>query len=117
MYWGAIGSGIVVGRAPGRARAGGLSRNVNAVFPQGLDGVIGLHPQLQPLYESVWANGQMAVLPASGQTVFDGLAPGTYTVLAMKDAFYPATGAVIGEVTLASAEDVETALAAASMPR
>lgn len=42
------------------------SSNVNAVFPQGLDGVVGLHPQLQPLYESVWANGQMAVLPASG---------------------------------------------------
>jgi uncharacterized protein (DUF1501 family) len=42
------------------------SSNANAVFPQGLDGVVGLHPQLQPLYESVWANGQMAVLPASG---------------------------------------------------
>lgn len=42
------------------------SSNVNAAFPQGLDGVVGLHPQLQPLYESVWANGQMAVLPASG---------------------------------------------------
>lgn len=42
------------------------SSNVNAAFPQGLDGIVGLHPQLQPLYESVWANGQMAVLPASG---------------------------------------------------
>ena len=42
------------------------SSNVNAVFPQGLDGIVGLHPQLQPLYESVWANGQMAILPASG---------------------------------------------------
>ena len=42
------------------------SSNVNALFPQGLDGIVGLHPQLQPLYESVWANGQMAVLPASG---------------------------------------------------
>ena len=42
------------------------SSNTNALFPQGLDGVVGLHPELQPLYESVWANGQMAVLPASG---------------------------------------------------
>ncbi len=42
------------------------SSNVNALFPQGLDGVIGLHPQFQPLYDSVWASGQMAVLPASG---------------------------------------------------
>lgn len=42
------------------------SSNVNAAFPQGLDGIVGLHPGLQPLYESVWANGQMAVLPASG---------------------------------------------------
>ena len=42
------------------------SSNPNVVFPQGLDGVVGLHPQLQPLYESVWASGQMAVMPASG---------------------------------------------------
>jgi len=42
------------------------SSNLNAVFPQGLDGVIGLHPQLQPVYESAWANGQMAILPACG---------------------------------------------------
>lgn len=42
------------------------SSNTNAIFPQGLDGIVGLHPQLQPLYESVWANGQMAILPASG---------------------------------------------------
>lgn len=42
------------------------SSNTNAIFPQGLDGTVGLHPQLQPLYESVWANGQMAIMPASG---------------------------------------------------
>lgn len=42
------------------------SSNTNAVFPQGLDGIVGMHPALMPLYESVWANGQMAVLPASG---------------------------------------------------
>lgn len=35
-------------------------------FPQGLDGVVGLHPAFRPLYESVWARGQMAIMPASG---------------------------------------------------
>lgn len=42
------------------------SSNTNAQFPQGLSGVVGLHPALSGLYESVWASGQMAVLPASG---------------------------------------------------
>lgn len=42
------------------------SSNPNAAFPQGLSGVVGLHPSLRSLYDSVWANGQMAVLPASG---------------------------------------------------
>ena len=42
------------------------SSNPNAAFPQGLSGVVGLHPALQGLYDGVWARGQMAVLPASG---------------------------------------------------
>lgn len=42
------------------------SSNSNAVFPQGLDGVIGLHPAFQPLYDSVWASGNMAVVPGCG---------------------------------------------------
>ncbi len=42
------------------------SSNPNVVFPQGLDGVVGLHPAMFPLYESVWANGNMAIIPASG---------------------------------------------------
>ncbi len=40
--------------------------NTNAVFPQGLDGVIGLHPAFRPLYETVWASGNMAVVPGCG---------------------------------------------------
>ncbi len=42
------------------------SSNPNVVFPQGLDGVVGLHPAMFPVYESAWANGWMAVIPASG---------------------------------------------------
>lgn len=42
------------------------SSNPNAQFPQGLSGVVGLHPALRGLYDGVWAAGQMAVLPASG---------------------------------------------------
>lgn len=47
------------------------SSNLNALFPQGLDGVIGLHPALQPLYDTVWADGQMAVLPACGMPDYE----------------------------------------------
>ena len=42
------------------------SSNPNAAFPQGLSGTIGLHPKFTGLYNSVWASGQLAVLPASG---------------------------------------------------
>ena len=42
------------------------SSNTNAVFPQGMSGIVGLHPTLAPLYDSVWAAGQMAVIPAVG---------------------------------------------------
>ena len=40
--------------------------NPNAAFPQGLSGVLGLHPGLRGLYDTVWASGNMAVIPASG---------------------------------------------------
>lgn len=40
--------------------------NPNAAFPQGMSGVVGLHPALQPLHDTVWATGQMAVIPAVG---------------------------------------------------
>ncbi len=43
-----------------------LDSNTNAQFPQGMSGVVGLHPAFQSLYDTVWANGRMAVLPASG---------------------------------------------------
>lgn len=42
------------------------SSNPNASFPQGLDGVVGLHPNLNGLFDSVWLDGKMAVMPASG---------------------------------------------------
>ena len=42
------------------------SSNPNAVFPQGLDGVIGLHPAFRPLFDTVWASGNMAVVPGCG---------------------------------------------------
>ncbi len=42
------------------------SSNTNAAFPQGLSGVVGLHPALRGLYDTVWRSGNMAVLPASG---------------------------------------------------
>lgn len=31
-----------------------------------MDGYFGLHPALQPLYDTLWANDQLAVIPASG---------------------------------------------------
>ncbi len=42
------------------------SSNQNVIFPQGLDGIVGMHPSMISLYESVWASGHMAVMPASG---------------------------------------------------
>ncbi len=42
------------------------SSNPNASFPQGLDGVVGLHPNLDGLFDTVWLDGKMAVMPASG---------------------------------------------------
>ena len=42
------------------------SSNLNAVFPQGLDGIIGLHPAFTGLHQTAWAAGNMAILPAIG---------------------------------------------------
>ncbi len=44
----------------------GGSANGNAVFPTGLDGVIGLHPALKPAYDALWDRGRLAVIPATG---------------------------------------------------
>jgi len=38
----------------------------NAIFPTGMDGVLGLHPTLWPIYETLWKNGNLAVIPAVG---------------------------------------------------
>lgn len=37
-----------------------------AAFPTGLDGVIGLNPAMAPIHETLWANGQLAIVPAVG---------------------------------------------------
>ncbi len=50
---------------PNRVRALDSS-NPNVVFPQGLDGVVGIHPNLNGLFDTVWQSGNMAVMPASG---------------------------------------------------
>ena len=42
------------------------SANPNAVFPTGIDGVIGLHPAMAPIYDTMWNQGQLAIIPASG---------------------------------------------------
>ena len=42
------------------------SANTNAVFPTGIDGVVGLHPAFQPVYDTLWTQGKLAVLPAVG---------------------------------------------------
>lgn len=40
--------------------------NRNAQFPTGLDGVVGLHPLLAPLHNSVWRQGRLAVVLSAG---------------------------------------------------
>jgi len=40
--------------------------NPNAVFPTGLAGVVGLHPAFKPIHDTLWRDGKLAVLPATG---------------------------------------------------
>mgnify|MGYP002630007418 CR=1 FL=1 len=40
--------------------------NPNAVFPSGIDGVIGLHPAFAPLHQTLWQQGRLAIIPAAG---------------------------------------------------
>ncbi|MDH3684273.1 MAG: DUF1501 domain-containing protein [Acidimicrobiia bacterium] len=42
------------------------SSNGNAAFPTGIDGVVGLHPALRPIHETLWNQGRLAVIPATG---------------------------------------------------
>ncbi|MEM9131474.1 MAG: DUF1501 domain-containing protein [Actinomycetota bacterium] len=37
-----------------------------AAFPTGIENVVGLHPAMQPIHETLWAQGRLAVLPATG---------------------------------------------------
>ena len=37
-----------------------------AAFPTGIEGVLGLNPGLQPIYDTLWTAGKLAVLPATG---------------------------------------------------
>jgi uncharacterized protein (DUF1501 family) len=40
--------------------------NPNVVFPTGIDGVVGLHPAFAPIHQTLWASGNLAVIPATG---------------------------------------------------
>ncbi|MEZ5407156.1 MAG: DUF1501 domain-containing protein [Acidimicrobiales bacterium] len=40
--------------------------NPNAVFPSGLAGVVGLHPAFKPIHDTLWRDGKLAVIPATG---------------------------------------------------
>lgn len=55
---------------PGPGGNGGAlplsSANGNAVFPTGIDGVVGLHPAFKPIHDTLWAQGRLAVIPATG---------------------------------------------------
>lgn len=42
------------------------SANTNAAFPTGIDGVVGLHPAMAPIYDTMWNQGQLAIIPATG---------------------------------------------------
>lgn len=40
--------------------------NPNVVFPTGIDGVVGLHPAFLPIHQTLWASGNLAIIPAAG---------------------------------------------------
>lgn len=84
------------------------SSNPNVVFPQGHDGVIGMHPMLQPLYDGAWANGQMAVLPASGLPNYESTNRSHFRVQT-----YWENGSADGSVNTGFLGRLETALNAA----
>ena len=58
---GTSGGALPLTRNPG---AGGALTTVN--FSPGYDGAVGLHPQLQPIYDTVWAAGNLALIPGVG---------------------------------------------------
>lgn len=54
------------GRNGGALPLTSASSNGNAVFPTGLDGVVGLHPALAPIHSALWSQGRLAVIVGSG---------------------------------------------------
>ncbi|MEM8924684.1 MAG: DUF1501 domain-containing protein [Actinomycetota bacterium] len=44
----------------------GASSGNTAVFPTGIEGVLGLHPALQPIHDTLWKAGRLAVMPSMG---------------------------------------------------
>ncbi|MEM8924681.1 MAG: DUF1501 domain-containing protein [Actinomycetota bacterium] len=40
--------------------------NGNALFPTGIEGVVGLHPAMAPVYETLWPTGNLAIVPSIG---------------------------------------------------
>ncbi|MEM8923835.1 MAG: DUF1501 domain-containing protein [Actinomycetota bacterium] len=54
------------GAAGGALELTTASSGGNAVFPTGIEGVVGLHPSFKPLHDTVWKQGQLAVLPMMG---------------------------------------------------
>ncbi len=54
------------GEANGALPLTSASANGNASFPSGIEGVLGLHPAMKPLYDALWTQGKLAVIPAIG---------------------------------------------------
>jgi len=54
------------GSAGGALPLTSASSGGKASFPTGLDGVVGMHPALEPIYSSLWTSGQLAVVVAAG---------------------------------------------------
>ncbi len=63
--------GIAVG-APGSGDGAlalnGSSSNGNARFSSGLEGVVGLHPAMKPIHDTLWKEGTLALIPGVGQS-------------------------------------------------
>ena len=54
------------GSGTGSALPLDTASSANAVFPTGIDGVVGLHPAMAPIHDTLWVNGQLAIIPACG---------------------------------------------------
>lgn len=54
------------GSGAGSALPLDTASSANVVFPTGIDGVVGLHPALAPIHDTLWTNGRLAIIPACG---------------------------------------------------